>query len=149
MVFPTLLPPTPPPLLLLQDSVLGFMPVNTGLPCLWSLPCVLADDAREGACACVGVRAHARVRVCVCVHVCSSLLFSFPNLIPPPPHALFPLTHPCCSHFMLLWSVSEDSVISLGGMGLGVWVVFLSCIGLGASPRVAPPNPLRRIQATA
>lgn len=85
MVFPTLLPPTPPPLLRLQDSVLGFMPANTGLPCLWSLPCVLADDAREGVCACVGVRARACVFVCVCAHVCSSLAFSLPNLIPPPP----------------------------------------------------------------
>ena len=85
------------------------------------------------------------MRVCVCAHVCSRLLFSLPNLIPPPPHALFPLTHPCCNHFMLLWSISEDRVISLGGMGLGVWVVFLSCPGLGASPRAAPANPLRRI----
>ena len=67
MVFPALLLPTPPPFLLLQDSVLGFMPANTGLPCLWSLPCVLADDAWEGACACVGVRAHACV--CVCTRV--------------------------------------------------------------------------------
>lgn len=115
-------------------------PVSGAFPVSW-----LMMLGRELVPVWVSTRVCVRARVLVC----SSLLFSFPNLIPPPPHALFPLTHLCCSHFMLLWSISEDSVISLGGVGLGVWVVFLSCPGLGASPRVAPPNPLRRIQATA
>ena len=141
MVFPTLLPPTPPPLLLLQDSVLGFMPVNTGLPCLWSLPCVLADDAREGACACVGVRAHARVRVCVCVCTCVAACYS-PSQISyhllPMPSSLSLILVAVISCYFGPYLRTASSAWGVWGWGCG-WCSF-HVLGWGPHPELPLPT---------
>lgn len=66
-----------------EGSLLGFMPADTGLPC------VLADDhAQTGMCA--RVCAH----MCICACACSSLLSSLPGLMLPPPHPPTPGSWP-------------------------------------------------------
>lgn len=122
---------------LLQDPVLGFMPVNTGLPRLWSLPCVLADDAREGACACVGVRARVCVRVCTCVAACYSPSQISYHLLPMP-SSLSLIFVAVISCYFGPYLRTASSAWGVWGWGYG-WYSF-HVLGWGPHPELPLPT---------